>query len=93
MVTFNTRQAAEDWCGVRRSQPAPGRRALFAHGHVFHTPATSATDKGLKDGQPFTLRLREAVQAVAVRVIGKPAHGDNSAQAFKPCAELQAFAD
>jgi hypothetical protein len=55
-------------------------------------PATTATDsRGLRDGQTFTLRLREPVRAVAVRIIGKPAHGDNATQAFTSCAELQAF--
>lgn len=55
-------------------------------------PATTATDaKGLRDGQPFTLRLAQPVRAIAVRVIGKPAHGDNPAQAFASCAEVEAF--
>jgi len=57
-------------------------------------PATTATDsKGLREGQLFTLRLPEAVRAVAVRVVGKPAGGDNPRQAFASCAELQAFAE
>jgi hypothetical protein len=30
---------------------------------------------------------------VAIRVIGKPSSGDNPAQAFSSCAELQAFLD
>lgn len=55
-------------------------------------PATTATDsKGLRNGQAFTLRLTSPVRAVAIRVIGKPAHGDNPAQAFASCAELEAF--
>jgi hypothetical protein len=34
-----------------------------------------------------------AVRALAIRVVGKPASGDNPAQAFSSCAELQAFLD
>jgi hypothetical protein len=55
-------------------------------------PATTATDsRGLKDGQSFTLRLAAPEKVVAVRVIGKPAVGDNSKQSFSSCAELQAL--
>lgn len=57
-------------------------------------PATTATDAaGLKPGQLFTLRLAAPVAAIAIRVIGKPATGDNPAQAFSSCAELQAFGE
>lgn len=56
-------------------------------------PATTATDSaGLKPGQSFTLTLPAPVPAVALRIVGAPAHGDNSAQSFSSCAELQAFA-
>jgi hypothetical protein len=55
-------------------------------------PATTATDaKGLKDGQAFTLKLAAPEKVVAVRIIGKPAAGDNPRQAFSSCAELQAL--
>ena len=55
-------------------------------------PATTATKSaGLKSGQPFTISFAP-VQAVAVRIVGKPACGDNPAQSFASCAELQAFA-
>lgn len=56
-------------------------------------PATTAVDDhGLQDGQLFTLQLKEPQQVIAVRVIGKPATGDNPGQAFASCGELQAFA-
>lgn len=55
-------------------------------------PATTATEaRGLKDGQVFTLQLAAAEKVVAVRVIGKPATGDNPKQSFSSCAELQAL--
>jgi DUF1680 family protein len=55
-------------------------------------PATTATDnRGLKPGQTFSLQLPAPVQAVGVRVVGKPACGDNPKQAFSSCAELQVF--
>jgi hypothetical protein len=56
-------------------------------------PATTATDPaGLKPGQRFTCRLEKPVQIVAIRVIGKPACGDNPKQSFSSCAQLQADA-
>jgi len=55
-------------------------------------PATTATDSaGLKAGQPFAFRLPEPRSVVAVRIVGRPAYGDNPRQAFASCAELQAF--
>ena len=56
-------------------------------------PATTATDPaGLKAGESFTCELPKPVQIYGLRVIGKPACGDNPKQAFSSCAELQAFA-
>ena len=53
-------------------------------------PATTATDaKGIRPGTRFTVKF-EPVEAVAIRIIGKPASGDNPAQAFASCAELSA---
>jgi uncharacterized protein len=55
-------------------------------------PATTANDAaGLKSGESFTCRLDHPVEISAIRVIGKPACGDNPRQAFSSCAELQAF--
>lgn len=55
-------------------------------------PATTAADPaGLKSGEAFTVRLEQPVVALAVRVAGKPASGDNLRQAFSSCAELQVF--
>jgi uncharacterized protein len=63
-------------------------------GELGDYPATTATQPaGLKEGQKFTLRLNEPVKAVAVRVAGVPACGDNARQAFSSCAELEAFAE
>ena len=57
-------------------------------------PATAATDaKSLQDGQAFTQRLKTVEKVTALRVLGKPACGDNSKQAFVSCAELQVFED
>lgn len=63
-------------------------------GELADYPATTSTDgTKLKDAQTCTLRLADSVNTVAVRVIGVPACGDNSNQAFASCAELQAFSD
>jgi len=52
-------------------------------------PATTATNPaGLTAAERFVCKLPQPVNAVAVRVIGKPASGDNPAQAFSSCGEL-----
>ncbi|MFO1078121.1 MAG: glycoside hydrolase family 127 protein [Planctomycetota bacterium] len=62
-------------------------------GELADYPATTATDAmGLAPGQTFALVLPADERVVAIRVIGKPACGDNPRQAFSSCAELQAFA-
>ena len=62
-------------------------------GELSSYPATTASDPaGLQDGQPFSCSLKAPIKAWALRVIGKPACGDNPHQAFCSCAELQAFA-
>lgn len=54
-------------------------------------PATTATDPaGLRGGERFTCQLAVPTKVLAVRVVGKPASGDNPEQAFSSCAELQA---
>ena len=61
-------------------------------GELKDYPATTSTEsKGLKDGQKFTLKLDAPISLVALRVIGKPACGDDAKQAFSSCAELSAF--
>jgi hypothetical protein len=73
---------------VRRTKDGPWETV----GELADYPATTATENaGLKLGQAFTLKLAQPVEALAVRVMGKPASGDNPAQAFASCAELQAF--
>jgi hypothetical protein len=62
-------------------------------GELKDYPATTAaTAAGLQGGEHFVCELAGPMKAVAVRVIGKPASGNNSKQAFATCAELQAFA-
>ena len=59
-------------------------------------PATTATNPGsLAANQKgsYTLQLTTPVEAVAVRVVGIPACGDNPAQGFSSCGELMAFSD
>ncbi|HEY3415001.1 MAG TPA: beta-L-arabinofuranosidase domain-containing protein [Armatimonadota bacterium] len=55
-------------------------------------PDTTATDNAhLTEGQKFSVAF-PPVDAVAIRVVGRPACGDQPRQAFSSCAELQAFA-
>jgi hypothetical protein len=57
-------------------------------------PTTTATDPaGLKGGERFSCELETPTKVLSVRVVGKPASGDNPKQAFSSCAELQAFGD
>ncbi len=56
-------------------------------------PDTTARDaRGLVGGEVFETRV-PATRAVAVRILGAPSCGDNPAQAFASCAELEAFAE
>jgi hypothetical protein len=62
-------------------------------GKLDDYPATTVTDAAnLKGGERFVCKLKQPIEIVAIRVIGKPASGDNAQQAYSTCAELQAFA-
>lgn len=57
-------------------------------------PATTATDNAsLPNGKKFTQKLPQPVTALAIRIIGKPATGDDPGQSFSSCSVLQAFSD
>ena len=63
-------------------------------GELRDYPATTATDAaGLQGGEPFSCELAKALRVTAIRVVGNPASGDDSRQAFSSCAELRAFRD
>jgi hypothetical protein len=63
-------------------------------GELSEYPATTATEPvGLIGGEQFTLRLKDPVTALAVRVRGLGACGDNSAQCFASCGELGVYTD
>jgi len=54
-------------------------------------PATTATSAaGLTGGERFTCELAKTITVFGVRVVGKPASGDNPQQAFASCGELLA---
>jgi uncharacterized protein len=55
-----------------------------------YPPTTDTDPKKLTDGQEFTLTLPAPVSIAAVRVVGKPACGDNPNLRFTSCAELRA---
>ena len=55
-------------------------------GELSDYPMTTAENNGgLTDGQMFSCELAKPVNAIAIRVIGKPGRG------FASCSELQAF--
>ena len=63
-------------------------------GELGAYPATTATDDGdIEDGRAFECRLGRPVKAVAVRVLGMPASGDNLNQKFSSCGELEALSE
>jgi DUF1680 family protein len=73
---------------VKTTKDAPWETA----GELKDYPATTATDPaGLKGGERFTCQFAQPTKVFAIRVLGKPACGDNAQQAFASCAELQAY--
>jgi len=63
-------------------------------GEITDYPATTTKNSGeMEGGEHLVCKLPSPVQAWAVRVIGKPASGNNPLQAFSSCAELQAFSE
>jgi hypothetical protein len=77
----------------------PGVRVQTAKGGPWETvgtlndyPATTATSAaGLNSGERFTLKLKKPTTVFGVKIVGKPASGDNAQQGFSSCAELQAL--
>lgn len=60
-------------------------------GVLENYPATTAMSAaGLTGWERFTCQLPKVIKVLGVRVVGKPASGDNPRQAFASCAELLA---
>jgi hypothetical protein len=75
---------------IRRTLDGPWEQV----GELTDYPAATATNSAsIKRGQPFECRLDAPTAAVAVRVVGVPATGDNPNQAFSSCAELEAYGE
>jgi len=55
--------------------------------------ATGKSPEEMEGSESMICTLAEPVKVWGVRVIGKPAGGDNPQQAFSSCAELQAFGE
>ena len=62
-------------------------------GELGDYPVTTATNGVSRQliWQGFTCRLTEPTKAIAVRVIGTPACGDDPTQSFSTCSELRVF--
>lgn len=72
-------------------QAAPGG-SWTTVGELAEYPATTAADAAkLHENFRFTCLLAKPVQALAVRVIGRPASGDAPQQAYSSCGGLQAM--
>ena len=73
---------------IQRTKGGPWEKA----GELSDYPETTATaPAGLREGARFSAQLAQPVRVFALRVVGKPASGDNPEQAFSSAAELQAF--
>jgi len=63
-------------------------------GELADYPTTTATvAANLGRGEMFGLRLEKPLRAIAVRVTGVPARGNNPGHAFASCGELQVFSN
>jgi uncharacterized protein len=63
-------------------------------GPLASYPSTSGSDPGgLRGGEEFSFLLEVPARVVGLRVVGKPAGGDNPKQAFASCAGLSGFAE
>jgi DUF1680 family protein len=58
-----------------------------------YPPTTAKNSAEMDGGESFICTLAASIKACAIRVVGKPACGDNPQQAFSSCAELQAFSE
>ncbi|HKI18575.1 MAG TPA: hypothetical protein VKA15_11875, partial [Isosphaeraceae bacterium] len=100
-VVFKHGQSFHDggWFDTRRGKPRVQVRtksggAWETVGDLGGYPATTAADGGgIEDGQAFECRLDRPLTAVAARVLGVPASGDDRNQNFSSCSELEAFSD
>ena len=85
------------WFATTTGQPRV--QVMTASGGTWETvgdlsayPATSTADAAtLKNGARFECTLPAALTVIAVRVIGVPSSGDDPAQAFATCGELEAY--
>jgi DUF1680 family protein len=99
-ITFAHGRVFHDggWFDASRGKPrvevkGVNEKAWRTVGAIDSYPPTTATDpKGLKSGQVFEIKLSEPLEVSAIRVVGAPASGDNPAQAFSSCGEVEAFA-
>ena len=61
-------------------------------GELTDYPATTAASAAnLIAGTAFTCQLSAPMKVLGVRVVGKPASGNNPAEAYSTCSKLQAF--
>jgi DUF1680 family protein len=78
--------------GQPRIQVQPTRGGQWeTAGLLKDYPATTATSAaGLTGGEQFACQFPTAIRVYGVRVVGKPASGNNPRQAFASCADLLA---
>jgi hypothetical protein len=86
---FDTR-AGKPELQVQRGAEAPWETVARLE---TYPPATTADAAGLTAGQAFPVDLGAAQTVTGLRVVGRPASGDNPGQAFASCAELQGLAE
>ena len=67
---------------VRRTRATPWETVATLEDYPN---ATAVQAPRLRDGEPFAVKLKEPVRAIAIRIIGRPGG------AFSTCAELAAY--
>jgi hypothetical protein len=78
------------WPRIQVKTPAGGDWVTI--GELRNYPAGSATDAGkLQNAARIEFTLPAPMAVMAVRVIGRPASGDDRRQAFVTCGELEAY--
>ena len=97
-IVFRHGQSFHDGGWFDTSSGKPQIQVLRTKGGDWETvgtldayPQTDGThDPDIDSGQAFELKF-PPTKIIGLRILGKPSHGDNPAQNFSSCAELEAY--
>jgi hypothetical protein len=87
------RRMAELLCNTF-GEEAGKRDIIKSSPQITDYPATTAKNSAeMEGGEHVTCKLTSPVHAWALRVVDKPASGENPQQTSSSCAEVQAFSE